>query len=301
VASGDNDGNREEGSLRCDATVSIRPAGSTAFGVKAEVKNLNSFRHVQRALEYEIARQTELLQGGGRVVQETRLFDAAAGVTVSMRSKEEAHDYRYFPEPDLPPLQLDPAWIEQIRTSLPELPDARRRRFVEQYGLPEYDAGVLTQSGDVADYFEAAAAAAGNPKAASNWVMGELMRKANETGVALTSLPIAPAALAGLIRLVDAGTITSPVAKEVFEKMIATGRPADAIVAAEGLARIDDESAIESAVKQVIDANADAVAQYRAGKQQTFGFLVGQVMKATRGKANPARVNELMRRLLDQA
>jgi aspartyl-tRNA(Asn)/glutamyl-tRNA(Gln) amidotransferase subunit B len=296
-----NDGNMEEGSLRCDANVSIRPAGATAFGVKAEVKNLNSFRHVQRALEYEIARQTELLQGGGRVVQETRLFDAAAGVTVSMRSKEEAHDYRYFPEPDLPPLQLDPAWIEHVRTSLPELPDARRRRFVEQYGLPEYDAGVLTQSGDVADYFEAAAAAAGNPKAASNWVMGELMRKANETGVALTSLPIAPAALAGLIRLVDAGTITSPVAKEVFEKMIATGRPADAIVAAEGLARIDDESAIESAVKQVIDANADAVAQYRAGKQQTFGFLVGQVMKATRGKANPARVNELMRRLLDQA
>jgi aspartyl-tRNA(Asn)/glutamyl-tRNA(Gln) amidotransferase subunit B len=301
VAIGVNDGNMEEGSLRCDANVSIRPAGATAFGVKAEVKNLNSFRHVQRALEYEIARQTELLERGGRVVQETRLWDTDAGATVSMRSKEEAHDYRYFPEPDLPPLQLDPVWIEQIRTSLPELPDARRRRFVEQYGLPEYDAGVLTQAGDVADYFEAAAAAAGNPKAASNWVMGELMRKANETGVALTGLGLAPAALGGLIRLVDAGTITSPVAKEVFEKMIATGRPADAIVAAEGLARIDDESAIESAVRQVIDANADAVTQYRAGKQQTFGFLVGQVMKATRGKANPARVNELMRRLLDQA
>jgi aspartyl-tRNA(Asn)/glutamyl-tRNA(Gln) amidotransferase subunit B len=256
---------------------------------------------VQRALEYEIARQTEILEGGGRVVQETRLWDTDTGATVSMRSKEEAHDYRYFPEPDLPPLQLDPGWIEQIRASLPELPDARRKRFVEQYGLPEYDAGVLTQAGDVADYFEAAAAAAGNPKAASNWVMGELMRKANETGVALTALPMAPAALAGLIRLVDAGTITSPVAKEVFETMIATGRPADAIVAAEGLARIDDESAIASAVRQVIEANADAVAQYRAGKQQTFGFLVGQVMKATRGKANPARVNELMRRLLDQA
>jgi aspartyl-tRNA(Asn)/glutamyl-tRNA(Gln) amidotransferase subunit B len=301
VAIGVNDGNMEEGSLRCDANVSIRPAGATAFGVKAEVKNLNSFRHEQRALEYEIARQTELLERGGRVVQETRLWDTDAGATVSMRSKEEAHDYRYFPEPDLPPLQLDPVWIEQIRTSLPELPDARRRRFVEQYGLPEYDAGVLTQAGDVADYFEAAAAAAGNPKAASNWVMGELMRKANETGVALTGLGLAPAALGGLIRLVDAGTITSPVAKEVFEKMIATGRPADAIVAAEGLARIDDESAIESAVRQVIDANADAVTQYRAGKQQTFGFLVGQVMKATRGKANPARVNELMRRLLDQA
>jgi aspartyl-tRNA(Asn)/glutamyl-tRNA(Gln) amidotransferase subunit B len=299
VAIGVNDGNMEEGSLRCDANVSVRPAGSQTFGVKAEVKNLNSFRHVQRALEYEIARQTSLVSEGGRVVQETRLWDVGGGRTVSMRSKEEAHDYRYFPEPDLPPLELEPAWIEQVRTTLPELPDARRRRFVEQYALPEYDAGVLTQSADVAEYFEATAAAAGNPKAASNWVMGDLMRKANEEGVNLTSLPMTPTALAGLIRLVDTGTITSPVAKEVFEKMLATGRPADAIVAAEGLARIDDESAIETAVRQVIDGNADAVKQYRAGKQQTFGFLVGQVMKATRGKANPARVNELMRSLLD--
>ena len=299
VAIGVNDGNMEEGSLRCDANVSVRPAGSEAFGVKAEVKNLNSFRHVQRALEYEIARQTALVSEGGRVVQETRLWDTAAGRTVSMRSKEEAHDYRYFPEPDLPPLELDPAWIEEIRGTLPELPDARRRRFVEQYALPEYDAGVLTQSGDVADYFEAAAAAAGNAKAASNWVMGDLMRKANEDGVSLTSLPMTPAALAGLIRLVDAGTITSPVAKEVFEKMLASGRPADVIVSAEGLARIDDDAAIEAAVRQVIESNADAVKQYRAGKQQTFGFLVGQAMKATRGKASPPRVNALMRRALD--
>ena len=299
VALGANDGNMEEGSLRCDANVSVRPAGTVTFGVKAEVKNLNSFRHVQRALEYEIARQTALVIEGGRVVQETRLWDTAAGRTVSMRSKEEAHDYRYFPEPDLPPLELDPAWIEEIRGTLPELPDARRRRFVEQYALPEYDAGVLTQSGDVADYFEATAAAAGNAKAASNWVMGDLMRKANEDGVSLTSLPMTPAALAGLIRLVDAGTITSPVAKEVFEKMLASGRPADVIVSAEGLARIDDDAAIEAAVRQVIESNADAVKQYRAGKQQTFGFLVGQVMKATRGKASPARVNALMRSLLE--
>jgi aspartyl-tRNA(Asn)/glutamyl-tRNA(Gln) amidotransferase subunit B len=289
----------EEGSLRCDANVSIRPAGTDTFGVKAEVKNLNSFRHVQRALEFEIARQTALLEGGGRVVQETRLWDTNTGQTVSMRSKEEAHDYRYFPEPDLPPLVLDPAWIEGVRASLPELPDARRRRFVTQYALPDYDAGVLTQSAELADYFEATAAAAGNAKAASNWVMGDLLRKANETGAELGALPVNAAALGGLIKLIDAGTITGAVAKDVFEKMFATARSAAEIVEAENLGRIDDEGAIESAVRQVIDANADAVAQYRAGKKQTFGFLVGQVIKATKGKANPARVNALMRGLLD--
>ena len=301
VAIGVNDGNMEEGSLRCDANVSVRPAGSATLGTKAEVKNLNSFRHVQRALEFEIARQTQLLGEGGRVVQETRLWDTASGRTVSMRSKEEAHDYRYFPEPDLPPVTLDPVWIEQVRSSLPELPDARRHRFVSQYGLPDYDAGVLTQSAEVADYFEATARAAGNPKAASNWVMGELMRRANDAGVSVAELPITPVALGALIRLVDAGTITSPVAKEVFDTMIASGRTADEIVATEGLARIDDAAAIEKAVRQVMEANADAVAQYRAGKQKTFGFLVGQVLKATKGKASPERVNELMRRLLDSA
>ena len=296
-----NDGNMEEGSLRCDANVSVRPRGQAALGTKAEVKNLNSFRHVQRALEFEIARQTQLLGEGGRVVQETRLWDTASGRTVSMRSKEEAHDYRYFPEPDLPPVTLDPVWIEQVRSSLPELPDARRHRFVSQYGLPDYDAGVLTQSAEVADYFEATAKGAGNPKAASNWVMGELMRRANDAGVSVAELPITPVALGALIRLVDAGTITSPVAKEVFDTMIASGRTADEIVATEGLARIDDAAAIEKAVRQVMEANADAVAQYRAGKQKTFGFLVGQVLKATKGKASPERVNELMRRLLDSA
>ena len=301
VAIGVNDGNMEEGSLRCDANVSVRPAGSPTFGTKAEVKNLNSFRHVQRALEFEIARQTQVLSEGGRVVQETRLWDTGSGRTVSMRSKEEAHDYRYFPEPDLPPVTLDPIWIEQVRASLPELPDARRHRFVAQYALPDYDAGVLTQSAEVADYFEATAAAARNPKAASNWVMGELMRRANDAGVTVPELPMTPAALAALIRLVDAGTITSPVAKDVFETMIASGRSAEEIVATEGLARIDDVAAIETAVRQVMEANADAVAQYRAGKQKTFGFLVGQVLKATKGKASPERVNELMRRLLDSA
>jgi aspartyl-tRNA(Asn)/glutamyl-tRNA(Gln) amidotransferase subunit B len=216
-----------------------------------------------------------------------------------MRSKEEAHDYRYFPEPDLPPLSLDPAWIDTVRASMPELPEARRRRFIEQYALPEYDAALLTQSPALADYYEATASAAGNAKSASNWIMGELTRKMNEMGVGIEAAPLSPEALAGLIRLVDSGTITGPIAKEVFEKMCATGKPADAIVAAEGLARIDDEAAVEAAVREVLAANDSAVAQYRGGKQQTLGFLVGQVMKATRGKANPALVNTLMRRILD--
>ena len=301
VAIGINDGNMEEGSLRCDANVSIRPTGASTFGTKAEVKNLNSFRHVQRALEFEIERQTRVLTDGGRVEQETRLWDVAGGRTVSMRSKEEAHDYRYFPDPDLPPLVLSPAWIDRIRETLPELPEATRKRFIEQYSLPAYDAGVLTQSPALATYFEATAAAAGNAKSASNWIMGELTRKMNELGVDVNEIPLAPAALAGLIRLIDSGTISGPIAKDVFEKMWATGRPADVIVSAEGLARIDDEGALEAAVRDVIAANATAVTQYRAGKQQTFGFLVGQVMKATKGKANPSLVNTLMKRLLDQA
>ncbi len=299
VAVGINDGNMEEGSLRCDANVSVRPAGTAPFGTKAEVKNLNSFRHVQRALEYEIERQTALVSEGGRVAQETRLWDVEAGVTVSMRSKEEAHDYRYFPEPDLPPLEVRTEWVDEIRTALPELPDARRRRFVEQYALPDYDAALLTQSRALGDYFEATAAAAANPKAASNWIMGELTRKMNELGIDVERVAITPDALAGLIRMIEAGTITGPIAKDVFEKMYASGRSAEDIVAAEGLASINDDAALEKAVRDAMAANETAVAQYRAGKQQTFGFLVGQVMKATRGKANPATVNALMKKLLE--
>jgi aspartyl-tRNA(Asn)/glutamyl-tRNA(Gln) amidotransferase subunit B len=299
VAIGVNDGNMEEGSLRCDANVSVRPGAMSAFGTKAEVKNLNSFRHVQKALEYEIARQASVLREGGRVDQETRLWDAGAARTVSMRSKEEAHDYRYFPEPDLPPLQVSAEWVEQIRRELPELPDARRRRFVAQYGLPDYDAAILTQSRALGDYYEAAAGAAGNPKAASNWIMGELTRKMNDLGVGIESVGITPDALAGLIRLVDSGTITGPIAKEVFEKMYGSGQSAESIVAAEGLASINDAAAVEAAVRDAIARNETAVVQYRAGKQQTFGFLVGQVMKATRGKANPATVNALMKKLLE--
>ncbi|HET7219200.1 MAG TPA: Asp-tRNA(Asn)/Glu-tRNA(Gln) amidotransferase subunit GatB [Vicinamibacterales bacterium] len=299
VAVGINDGNMEEGSLRCDANVSVRPAGAARFGTKAEVKNLNSFRHVQKALEFEIERQTAIVADGGRVEQETRLWDANAGRTVSMRSKEEAHDYRYFPEPDLPPLEVAAAWVDEVRRTLPELPDARKRRLVAQYALPDYDAALLTQSRALADYFEAAAAAAGNAKAASNWIMGELTRKMNELGIGIESSAIAPEALAGLIRLIDAGTITGPIAKDVFEKMYASGRSAQEIVAGEGLASINDDAALEQAVREALAANETAVAQYRAGKQQTFGFLVGQVMKATKGKANPATVNALMRKLLE--
>ena len=299
VAIGVNDGNMEEGSLRCDANVSVRPSEDAPFGTKAEVKNLNSFRYVQKALEYEIARQAAVLRDGGKVEQETRLWDAAAGRTVSMRSKEEAHDYRYFPEPDLPPLELSAAWIEEIRCQLPELPDARRRRFVTQYGLPDYDAAILTQSRALGDYYEATAAASRSPKAASNWIMGELTRKMNELGIEIEAAGISPDALAGLIRLVDSGTITGPIAKDVFEKMYGTGRSAESIVAAEGLASINDDAALEAAVRDALAKNETAVAQYRAGKQQTFGFLVGQVMKATKGKANPATVNALMKKLLE--
>jgi aspartyl-tRNA(Asn)/glutamyl-tRNA(Gln) amidotransferase subunit B len=299
VAVGVNDGNMEEGSLRCDANVSVRPVGQAKFGTKAEVKNLNSFRHVQRALEYEIERQTAIVSGGGRVEQETRLWDAAAGRTVSMRSKEEAHDYRYFPEPDLPPLEVSAEWVEEIRRTLPELPDARRRRFVTQYGLPDYDAGVLTQSAALASYFETTAATAGNAKAASNWVMVELTRKMNELGIGIEEVGLTPEQLGGLIRLVDSGTISSPIAKDVFEKIYGSDRTADAIVAAEGLGRIDDVATIETLIGETIAANPKAVGQYREGKQQTFGFLVGQVIKATGGKANPTLVKDLLKQKLD--
>ena len=300
VAVGVNDGNMEEGSLRCDANVSVRPAGERAFGVKTELKNLNSFRHVQRAIEYEIERHVTARREGVPLVQETRLWDPAAGRTTVMRTKEEADDYRYFPEPDLPPLTLDVRWIETIRETLPELPEARRARFVAQYQLPEYDAGVLTQSMALADYFERVAAASRNPKAASNWVMGELTRKLNDTKQSIeeAGAGVPPEALAELIALIDAGKITGPVAKEVFEKMYGTGRRASDIVAAEGLGRIDDQAAIDRIVADVLEGHAATVADYRAGKTKTFGFLVGQVMKATAGKADPARVNESVRRVL---
>src|SRR4030095_11623084 len=238
-----NDGNMEEGSVRCDANVSVRPAGQERFGTKAEGKNLNSFRYLEKALEYEIDRQIELIEGGGRVVQETRLWDSAAGRTVSMRSKEEAHDYRYFPEPDLPPLLVNEARIATVRETMPELPEARRQRLIAAYRIPPDAAGVLHASAGLGDYFEKVAAASGNPKAASNWVMGELLRTMKERGATIDQVPLTPAGLAGLIALAEKGTISSSIAKDVFAKMYDTSRSAEGIVAAEGLAQNSDEGA----------------------------------------------------------
>jgi aspartyl-tRNA(Asn)/glutamyl-tRNA(Gln) amidotransferase subunit B len=296
---GVSDGNMEEGSLRCDANVSVRPLGHRALGTKAEVKNVNSFRYLEKALEYEIARQIELVEWGGLVVQETRLWDSSTGRTYSMRSKEEAHDYRYFPEPDLPPLVIDEARIEGVRASMPELPEARSRRLASEYGIPAYDAGVLTQSAALADYFEATARAAGNPKAASNWIMGELLRTINERGQSIADVALTPAALAELVALIDKGTISSSMAKGVFAKMYDSGRSAASIVEEDGLAQIGDEGAIAAIVADVLRGHVEAVAQFRAGKRQTFGFLVGQVMKASGGKANPKLASDVLKRALE--
>jgi len=296
---GVNDGNMEEGSLRCDANVSVRPVGTDTLGTKAEVKNLNSFRFLQKALEYEIARQIDVQLEGGRVKQETRLFDSASGHTVSMRSKEEAHDYRYFPDPDLPAVVVDAARVETIRAQMPELPAARRRRFAASYGIPEYDAAQLTQTRELSDFFESAVQAGAAPKAVSNWMMGEVARLLKESGRDIVESPVSPVQLAGLIGLVDKGTISGAIAKGVFEKMMVSGRSADEIVAAEGLTQIDDQAQIIAIISEVLATNADAVAGYRAGKTATFGFLVGQVMKAAAGKANPKRVNELLKHALE--
>ena len=289
------DGNMEEGSFRCDANVSIRPVGSKELGTKAELKNMNSFRHVKHALEYEVARQQEALEAGEAIVQETRLWDPSKSITISMRSKEEAQDYRYFPEPDLVPLVVDEAWLEEVRSTLPELPDAKRARFESVYGLPAYDAGVLTATRALADYYEAAVEAfAGDPKMVSNWVMSELLGLLNRDGREITESPVDPGGLAGLLRLMADGTISGKIAKEVFEEMYATGRDAEAIVEERGLEQISDAGELEALVVQVLRENPDAVERYRSGKTQIVGFLVGQVMKATKGQANPKIVNELL-------
>ncbi|MFA5911121.1 MAG: Asp-tRNA(Asn)/Glu-tRNA(Gln) amidotransferase subunit GatB [Vicinamibacterales bacterium] len=292
---GVNDGNMDEGSLRCDANVSIRRPGDTTLGTKTEVKNVNSFRYLEKAIQYEIGRHIDVIDHGGRIVQETRLFDAAQGKTYSMRSKEEAHDYRYFPEPDLPPLMVDAARRDRIAASLPELPEARRRRVIAEYAIPDYDAALLTQTRGVADYFEDAARRSGNAKAASNWVMGEVLRNMKERAVGIEAVPISPAALAGLIGIVEKGTISSTVAKDVFAKMYESGRAAEDIVAADGLAQISDTSSLEPIVQRVLAANPDVVAEIKAGKDRKFQFLVGQVMKETKGKGDPKLVTDLMR------
>jgi aspartyl-tRNA(Asn)/glutamyl-tRNA(Gln) amidotransferase subunit B len=293
------DGNMEEGSLRCDANVSLRPRGAQEFGTRTEIKNLNSFRNVQRAIEYEIERQAEVLESGGRVVQETRLFDANCGVTQPMRSKEEAHDYRYFPEPDLVPLCIDQERIERVRQELPELPDAKRQRFTTHYSLPDYDAEVLTASKALADYYEATVRLYNQPKVVSNWVMGEVMRELNRQHHSPQQAPVTPMHLAELLRLIDEGVLSGKIAKTVFEEMYRTGKPAQAIVEEQGLVQMTDSAALEGIITTILADNASQVAEYRAGKQKVFGFFVGQTMKATQGKANPALVNELLRKLLD--
>ena len=304
VYAGVSDGNMEEGSLRCDANVSIRPRGREALGTRAEIKNLNSFRNVAHAIDHEIARQAALLDAGGTVVQETRLWNADRGETVAMRSKEEAHDYRYFPEPDLPPLAVSAAWIAEVESSLPELPAARRLRFVSAYGIPDYDAGVLTLAPEVADYFETVARASGNPKAASNWVMTDVLRKlkqgspSGDEEARLASCPVSPASLAEMIRLIDAGTISGKIAKDVFERMWASGEPPRAIVEREGLVQVSDEGPIQAAIDEVLAANPGQVATYRHGKTSTLGWFVGQVMRKTGGKANPQLVNDLLKKAL---
>jgi aspartyl-tRNA(Asn)/glutamyl-tRNA(Gln) amidotransferase subunit B len=292
---GVNDGNLEEGSLRCDANISIRPAGQTTLGTKAEVKNVNSFRYLQKALDYETERQIDVVEHGGRVVQETRLFDSAQGRTYSMRSKEEAHDYRYFPEPDLPPLLIDVSRRDQIAATLPELPEARKERLISEYGIPPYDADLLTETRGLADYFEQVARQSGNPKAASNWIMGELLRTMKERAIAIEQVPLTPAALSGLVQAVDRGAISNSVAKDVFAKMFDSGRTADDVIAADGLAQIGDTDALIGIVRDAIAANPDAIAQIRKGRNNAFGFLVGHVMKASAGKANPKIVTELLK------
>jgi aspartyl-tRNA(Asn)/glutamyl-tRNA(Gln) amidotransferase subunit B len=291
----------EEGSLRCDANVSLRRRGAAELGTKVEIKNLNSFRNVQRALEYEVQRQTRALDAGQPIVQETRLFDADRGTTRSMRSKEYAHDYRYFPEPDLVPLRIDPAWLEGIRAALPELPQAQRRRFVSQYGLPAYDAEILTQSRALAEYYEAAVRAHDNPKAISNWIMTDLLRElGGDDEAAVARSPVTPLRLAGLVRLIDDGTISGRIAKDVFARMLASGEDAAAIVRREGLTQVADAGALEALVDQAIAANPRAVADFKAGKAVAARALVGQVMKASAGKANPAMVDRLVQEKLSR-
>lgn len=285
----------EEGSLRCDANISLRPMGATQLGTKAELKNMNSFRSVQRGIEYEVERQAEVLDEGGRVIQETRSWDDGKGITISMRSKEQAHDYRFFPEPDLVPIVVDPARVEEIRINLPELPDARKVRLVDSHGLSSYDAEVLTASRAMADYFDQVVKLGADAKAAANWLMGDLSKHLNAGEATIDECLVTPERLAGLLALLDKGTISSKIAKTVFEEMWTSGKTAETIVQEKGLVQISDEGAIIAVVEAVIAASPQSVADYQAGKERAIGFLVGQVMKQTKGRANPELVNKLLR------
>jgi aspartyl-tRNA(Asn)/glutamyl-tRNA(Gln) amidotransferase subunit B len=293
-----SDCNMEEGSLRAEANVSLRQIGSSEYGTKTEIKNVNSFKGVQKALEYEIERQSQVLSSGGTIVQETRMWDEQRGITSTMRSKEQAHDYRYFPEPDLVPIVVDDAWIKVLRQELPELPRARKERFVAEYGIPPYDAGVLTAAKAMADYYEECVRCGAEPKAAGNWVMGELQFRLRETGTDIAECKIGPEDLAAMLKLLEEGTISGKIAKTVFEEMFATGKtPAD-IVRESGLQQITDAEQIGEIIDTVIRDNPEPVESYRGGKTNALAFLVGQVMKATRGKANPQIVNEMLREKL---
>ncbi|MFH1060843.1 MAG: Asp-tRNA(Asn)/Glu-tRNA(Gln) amidotransferase subunit GatB [Pseudomonadota bacterium] len=294
------DGNMEEGSFRCDANVSIRPLGRAELGTRAELKNMNSFRNVQKAIEYEIRRQQAVIADGGAVVQETRLWDAGANKTLSMRGKEEAHDYRYFPDPDLLPLIAGRDWVERVRGELPELPEAKRARFEQQYGLPAYDAGVLTMSRPLADYFEAVTAACGAAKTASNWIMSELLGALNAEGKEITESPIAAGQLAALISMVESGELSGKLAKQVFGEMMASGQDPAAVVAAKGLKQVSDEGPLREVLQGIFAANPGQVADFKAGKDKLLGFFVGQAMKATKGQANPQMLNDLVRKMLGE-
>ncbi|MDM5147564.1 Asp-tRNA(Asn)/Glu-tRNA(Gln) amidotransferase subunit GatB [Candidatus Persebacteraceae bacterium Df01] len=297
------DGNMQEGSFRVDANISVRRPNAQ-FGTRCEIKNLNSFRFLEQALEYEMMRQINVLEGGGTIEQQTRLFDSVKGVTRAMRSKENAHDYRYFPDPDLPPLAVSKAWIERVRQNMPELPATRRTRFMEVLGLSAYDAGVLTAERELADYFEAVLAAFSEnneptaAKTCANWVCGELSGLMNKSGVSVAALPVSAVNLANLLQRIVAGDVSGKTAKTVLEKMWAHGEDADVVITREGLAQISDADALEKIADEIIAANPTQTEQYRAGKEKLFGFFVGQMMKATKGQANPAQTNEILRRKL---
>jgi len=290
-----SDCNMEEGSLRCDANVSVRPEGQKEFGTRTETKNLNSFRFVQRAIEYEFDRQIKVLEQGDSIVQETRLYDSNKGVTFTMRSKEEAHDYRYFPEPDLVPVEISDEWIKETMDDLPELPEQKRERFVQSYNIPEYDAGVLTTSRNIADYYEKSVSLYPEPKEISNWIMGELLRQLKIDGRKIDASPIKPEDLIGLLKLIKEGTLSAKMAKTVFEEMYQSSKSATEIVDQKGLAQITDSSTIENLVNEILKVNKDQVEQYKNGKGKVFGFLVGQIMKQSKGQADPALVNKLLK------
>ena len=293
------DGNMEEGSLRCDANVSVRPKGSETFGTKVELKNMNSFKHVQRALEYEIKRQIALILDGKEVVQETRLFDVSRGVTQPMRGKEEAHDYRYFPDPDLVPVEIDEAFVEEVRKTLPELPDEKKARFIKEYQLPAYDAEIITSSRRLAEFFEACVRLFPKPKLLSNWIMTEVLRELNREGKEIDETRLTPENFTELLRLLDEGVISSTAAKKVFPEVYATGRSPREIVEEKGLKQESDEAALLEVCKKILEAHPKEVEKYRKGKKNVIGFFVGQVMRETRGKANPKVVNQLLTKLLE--